>query len=74
MLLKGKIAIVTGAARGIGKEIAKSFIAQGATVAFTYISSPEEANAVEEELTAKGGTARGFKLSLIHISEPTRPY
>ncbi|MBM72529.1 MAG: 3-oxoacyl-[acyl-carrier-protein] reductase [Crocinitomicaceae bacterium] len=60
MLLEGKIAIVTGASRGIGKEIAKSFIAQGATVAFTYISSPEEAKAVEEELTAKGGTARGF--------------
>ena len=61
MLLEGKIAIVTGASRGIGKEIAKSFIAQGATVAFTYISSQEEANAVEEELTAKGGTARGFR-------------
>jgi len=60
MLLEGKIAIVTGASRGIGKEIAKSFIAQGATVAFTYINSPEEANAVEEELIAKGGTARGF--------------
>ena len=41
MLLEGKIAIVTGASRGIGKEIARSFIAQGATVAFTYRSSED---------------------------------
>ena len=61
MLLQGKIAIITGANRGIGKSIAQSFIAQGATVAFTYISSEEMAIAVEKELTAKGGTAKGFK-------------
>lgn len=61
MLLQGKIAIITGASRGIGKSIAQSFIAQGATVAFTYISSEEMAIEVEKELTAKGGTAKGFK-------------
>ena len=61
MLLKGKIAIVTGASRGIGKEIARSFIAQGATVAFTYRSSEEQALALEKELTANSGTAKGFK-------------
>ena len=61
MLLKGKIAIVTGASRGIGKEIARSFIAQGATVAFTYRSSKEQAFALEKELTANGGTAKGFQ-------------
>ena len=61
MLLKGKIAIVTGASRGIGKEIARSFIAQGATVAFTYRSSKEQAFALEKELTANSGTAKGFK-------------
>jgi|TARA_B110000459_G_C16623961_1_gene503706 3-oxoacyl-[acyl-carrier protein] reductase len=61
MLLQGKIAIITGANRGIGKSIAQSFIAQGATVAFTYISSEEMAIEVEKELTAKGGTAKGFK-------------
>ena len=61
MLLKGKIAIVTGASRGIGKEIARSFIAQGATVAFTYRSSEEQALALEKELTANGGTAKGFQ-------------
>jgi 3-oxoacyl-[acyl-carrier protein] reductase len=61
MLLKGKIAIVTGASRGIGESIARSFIAQGATVAFTYRSSEEKAKELEKSLTAGGGQARGFK-------------
>ena len=61
MLLEGKIAIVTGASRGIGKEIARSFITQGATVAFTYRSSEEQALTLEKELTANSGTAKGFK-------------
>lgn len=61
MLLQGKIAIITGASRGIGKSIAQSFIAQGATVAFTHISSEEMAIELEKELTAKGGIAKGFK-------------
>ena len=61
MLLEGKIAIVTGASRGIGKEIARSFIAQGATVAFTYRSSEEQALELEKELTENGGVAKGFK-------------
>ncbi|MBC8151097.1 MAG: 3-oxoacyl-[acyl-carrier-protein] reductase [Bacteroidetes bacterium] len=61
MLLQGKIAIITGASRGIGKSIAKSFIAQGATVAFTYRSSEEKAIELETELTVNGGKAKGFK-------------
>ena len=60
-LLEGKVAIITGASRGIGKEIAKTFIAQGATVAFTYLSSDEKAKALESELSANGGTIKGFK-------------
>ena len=60
-LLEGKVAIITGASRGIGKEIAKAFIAQGATVAFTYLSSDEKAKALETELSANGGTIKGFK-------------
>ena len=61
MLLKEKIAIITGASRGIGESIARSFIAQGATVAFTYIGSDEKAKELEKSLTAGGGQARGFR-------------
>lgn len=60
-LLDGKVAIITGASRGIGKSIAETFIKEGATVAFTYLSSEEKAKALENELTQAGGTAKGFK-------------
>jgi len=49
-LLENKSAIITGATRGIGKGIAVEFAKQGANVAFTYSSSVEAANALEEEL------------------------
>ena len=60
-MLKGKVAIITGATRGIGKGIALKFAEQGADVAFTYVSSEEKAKAVEEELKAKGVKAKGYK-------------
>lgn len=60
-LLEGKVAIITGASRGIGKGIAEVFADQGATIIFTYASSDEKARAFEAELAAKGVKAKGYK-------------
>ncbi|HCQ30727.1 MAG TPA: beta-ketoacyl-ACP reductase [Flavobacteriales bacterium] len=60
-LLENKVAVVTGATRGIGKGIAKKFAEQGANVAFTYVSSEEKAKAVEEELLQYGVKAKAYK-------------
>lgn len=62
-LLEGKVAIVTGAARGIGEAIAIKFAEHGASVAFTYVSdsSAEKAAALETKLTALGVKAKAYK-------------
>ncbi|UTW62537.1 3-oxoacyl-[acyl-carrier-protein] reductase [bacterium SCSIO 12741] len=60
-LLEGKVAIITGASRGIGRGMAEKFAEQGAHIAFTYLSSEEKAKKLEEELSAYGITAKGYK-------------
>ena len=53
-LLEGKVAIVTGGSRGIGKAIVDAYAAEGASVAFTYLSSREKAEAIAAEWQEKG--------------------
>jgi 3-oxoacyl-[acyl-carrier protein] reductase len=57
MKLNGKIAVVTGASKGIGAGIAKALAAQGATVIVNYASSKADADAVVTHISAQGGSA-----------------
>ncbi len=59
--LEGKVALVTGASKGIGRAIAQKFVELGAQVAFTYLSSVEKGQALEQELSANGGRAKGYR-------------
>src|SRR5690606_20098909 len=68
-LLEGKVAIITGASRGIGSGIAKVFAEQGANVAFTYSSSVESAMVLENELNALGVKAKGYQSNAADFNE-----
>ncbi|WNM18181.1 3-oxoacyl-[acyl-carrier-protein] reductase [Flavobacterium capsici] len=68
-LLEGKVAIITGASRGIGSGIAKVFAENGANVAFTYSSSVESAMALENELSSLGIKAKGYKSNAADFNE-----
>jgi len=59
--LKGKTALVTGAARGVGREIALSLAAEGANVAVNFRNSGKEANALVSDIAAKGVKAKAYK-------------
>lgn len=62
-LLENKVAIITGAARGIGEAIALKFAEHGAHIAFTYVSdgSAEKAKALEEGIKAQGIKCKSYK-------------
>ena len=59
--LEGKIALITGASKGIGRAIAHTFASQGAHVAFTYLSSVVQGENLVAELKAKGVDAKGYR-------------
>lgn len=60
-VLQGKIALITGASKGIGRAIALKYAQEGANVAFTYLSSVEKGEALVKELEEKGVKARGYR-------------
>ena len=68
-LLEGKIAIITGASRGIGSGIAKVFAQHGANIAFTYSSSVESALLLETELNALGIKSKGYQSNAANFDE-----
>ena len=63
-MLTGKIAVVTGASRGIGKEIAKTLAAKGATVVVNYNGSAEKAEETVKEIEALGGKAEALQCNV----------
>lgn len=60
MLLNGKTALITGAARGIGRSIALAFAAEGADVAFTDLNYDENMQSLEKEIDAYGRKGKGY--------------
>ncbi len=68
-LLKGKTALITGASKGIGRKIAEKFAEHGANVAFTYLSSVEKGEALEEELKSFGTQIKGYRSDASKFAE-----
>jgi 3-oxoacyl-[acyl-carrier protein] reductase len=69
MTLEGKVALVTGASRGIGREIALELAKQGANVAVNYAGSEEKANEVVDEIKAIGKEAFSVKCDVSNSEE-----
>ena len=70
--LTGKVAVVTGASKGIGAGIAKALAAEGASVVVNYASSKDDADRVVREITSKGGKAIAVQGDVSKEAEITR--
>lgn len=68
-LLEGKVALVTGAARGIGKAIALRFASEGADIAFTDLVIDDNGRATEEEIRALGVRVKGYASNAANFDE-----
>jgi 3-oxoacyl-[acyl-carrier protein] reductase len=69
MKLKGKVALVTGSSRGVGKSIALAFAKEGAKVTVNYTSNEKAANEVMETIQKMGGQAKVFKADVAKKAE-----
>ena len=70
--LKNKVAVVTGASKGIGAAIAKHFAAAGAKVVVNYASSKEGADKVVKEITDNGGMAIAVQADVSNEADVAR--
>ncbi len=68
-LLKGKVALITGAARGIGKSIAIRYAKEGADIAFTDLNIDDNAKATEAEIAAFGVKVKGYASNAANFEE-----
>ena len=69
--LNGKVALVTGAGRGVGREIALTLAREGASVAINYRSSAKDADALAAEIAAAGGKAKAYRADVADFAAVT---